>query len=409
MKRLLLRRMYEDLSCEEAMEEDPQEGPINMLLDESENTQAMQSDSELTDIAIPTASSDSPSNFRLNCLSLFATYSQCPLPKDHVLACLQSLVNIREYIVAEELHKDGESHIHVYLRLCKRINTVNCRYFDLEGLEETNGRKPIYHPNLGSARSPKNVIRYCTKDGNYLTNFHFEIGDPWKDALNLAREGKVEEACNLLATKKTRDWLMAQERILSALQWEAREKTAETHDHFLTLEEDYWPIPSWNRRKTLIIYGRAGMGKTELAKHLLPRGFVVSDLDDLKEFDAKKHDGVIFDDCPISRLSPEEQIHLIDTDIRRTFKNRYKNAVFPKGTPRIFTTYHQSGPSWVMKVWDEAIKRRICAWQILPDPDGLELHHPETAPHAKGRRELVEVDPDPPTARVHGYTTHSSQ
>lgn len=109
--------------------------------------------------------------FRLQSQTLFLTYSQCPLPKEHVLETLQSLLRIRDYIVAEERHADGNSHIHCYLKLLEKSNTRDPTFLDLEGLEGE-----IFHPNIQSVRSPTQVQKYCTKEGNYLTNLQFYAG-----------------------------------------------------------------------------------------------------------------------------------------------------------------------------------------------------------------------------------------
>lgn len=110
-------------------------------------------------------------SFRLQSQTLFLTYSQCPLPKEHVLEALQWCLKIRDYIVAEERHADGNSHIHCYLKLLQKLHLRDGTWFDLVGLEGE-----IYHPNIQSVRSPTAVQKYCTKEGNYLTNLTFYAG-----------------------------------------------------------------------------------------------------------------------------------------------------------------------------------------------------------------------------------------
>jgi len=46
--------------------------------------------------------------------------------------------NLKEYIIAQENHKDEGIHFHVYLRLKTPIKSRNVRFFDLNG----------YHPNV---------------------------------------------------------------------------------------------------------------------------------------------------------------------------------------------------------------------------------------------------------------------
>lgn len=48
---------------------------------------------------------------------------------------------IKTYIVARELHEDGNYHIHAYLELDSKINVTNPLTFDLV----VDGQR--YHPN----------------------------------------------------------------------------------------------------------------------------------------------------------------------------------------------------------------------------------------------------------------------
>jgi len=47
------------------------------------------------------------------------------------------------------------------LQYATPVNTRNSRYFDIEG----------YHPNVQSARRPKDVLAYIRKDGTFLDNW----------------------------------------------------------------------------------------------------------------------------------------------------------------------------------------------------------------------------------------------
>lgn len=55
-------------------------------------------------------------------------------------------------------------HIHCYFKLNKKIDIRDATYFDL--WTDDKG----YHGNYQGCKCNADVIKYCTKDGNYLSN-----------------------------------------------------------------------------------------------------------------------------------------------------------------------------------------------------------------------------------------------
>lgn len=189
--------------------------------------------------------------------------------------------------------------------------------------------------------------------------------------------------------------MIYRERLLSGLAAEARKRP--THTLFYTLDADYaLPLPEWDRsHKTLIIFGDSGLGKTQLAKNILPHSLLTKRLDKTRDFNEDVHDGIIFDDCCIYKLPIDEQIHIVDCYDDTDISCRYHDARIPSGTPRIFTTGALSGPEFLMKVHDEQIRRRIVVWRMFLNDEG--------------KRECVEVEYPyvEATARAHGYRPRS--
>lgn len=97
--------------------------------------------------------------FRINANYFFLTYSQCPLPREAPL-----VFGPDKYIVAQEEHKDGGSHLHALFYFKNRKDVRNPRAFDIDG----------YHPNVERVRSPKAVATYVKKDGFFITNYTAE-------------------------------------------------------------------------------------------------------------------------------------------------------------------------------------------------------------------------------------------
>jgi len=96
--------------------------------------------------------------FRLQYRSIGLTYAQCPLEKEVILERLQEKLSrsgyqLENHYIVQELHKDGNPHIHAWIKLGNKPNIQNCKYFDIDG----------YHPNVG--RYKKNWV------WNYLRKF----------------------------------------------------------------------------------------------------------------------------------------------------------------------------------------------------------------------------------------------
>lgn len=103
--------------------------------------------------------------FQLNTSQLFLTYPECSIDKSQALSILRETIksadnDILQYIVASELHANGHQHLHCYFKLVRAFRTTNPRVFDLQD----------NHGNYQGCRSAKAVIKYCTKEEDYLSN-----------------------------------------------------------------------------------------------------------------------------------------------------------------------------------------------------------------------------------------------
>lgn len=116
-------------------------------------------------------------------------------------------------------------------------------------------------------------------------------------------------------------------------------------------------LGNYDYRKSLILWGESGIGKTEFAKTLLPDALFVSHIDDLILFNDTQYHGLIFDDMSFTHLPRESQIHLCDIDNGRSIHVRYQTAFIPSNTKKIFTTNILNGACF--NTQDSAIKRRL--------------------------------------------------
>lgn len=70
--------------------------------------------------------------------------------------------NIIDYIIAEEPHKDGTPHLHMYIKTSEPYDSRDCHCLDIYN----------NHGKYEGCRSMKKVIKYCTKELNFITNLN---------------------------------------------------------------------------------------------------------------------------------------------------------------------------------------------------------------------------------------------
>lgn len=103
------------------------------------------------------------------------TYPKCAIEPLDALAKIRAChpAQIKDYVIAQENHEDGSKHLHAFIRYDKRVSW-SPKLWDIDG----------HHGNYQQAKSWKNVIAYCTKDGNYISNIDVESAASKKAARN---------------------------------------------------------------------------------------------------------------------------------------------------------------------------------------------------------------------------------
>lgn len=311
--------------------------------------------------------STSTTAFRLNSGQLFLTYPQCDLSPDQALALLRDKLDFESYIIAQEEHSETGLHLHVYLRrgAGKKWNIRNPNQLDLGP----------FHGNYQGCRNPTAVMRYCTKDGNYLANVDTTSkgGDStWGSLISQARTGATTTTLLDLLTenpKTARDLVLHREAILKTIQaLRPRPLTVS-----FALSDFKWTIP-WDPKTVLILTGPTNSGKTALAKALLaPTPLLVTHFDDLKWWDPDLYSGLIYDEASLKHLPRETQIHHVDLEETRSVHARYCPALLTAGRKVIFTS--NLAPDQILEWHDPAIKRR-CTWVAVTCLNEYEKMYP---------------------------------
>lgn len=94
----------------------------------------------------------------------FLTYPQTDVSTMAELRShLERVDDVEEIVVATEQHKDGNRHYHAYVKYVTGVKLSDApTVFTVDGCKSGN-----YQP----CRSPKAVIKYCTKETDYESNF----------------------------------------------------------------------------------------------------------------------------------------------------------------------------------------------------------------------------------------------
>lgn len=124
--------------------------------------------------------------------TLFLTYPQCPLTRERVLEHLNTIDTVKEYVVAKEFHQDGAQHLHVYIKFQTGLRTTEFTpTLDVDG----------HHGNYQAVRSFRCVVKYVTKDNDYITNMSAaQLETPQAKRAKLVEDIKDKSVKELLET-----------------------------------------------------------------------------------------------------------------------------------------------------------------------------------------------------------------
>lgn len=266
----------------------------------------------------------------------FLTYPQCPVPKEDLLAHLQSIVAVQDYAIGQEKHADGNLHLHAYIKLSKRTSFSKQDKFDYL----------THHPNIQVVRNVAAVRQYVQKDGNYIASIKL---DPWLAAIQHAKDGNIDIAMQELPAK---DIVMSGNKIRANLE------NLRVRDNNINKSYLFKVVPGidgWHRKlHTLWLHGPSGIGKTQYAKSLFNNPLIVRHMDQLKQL-RDTNDGIIFDDMSFAHWPREAVIHLVDLRDDSGLNVKHGHVVIPAGLPRVITSN-----VWIWPIDDtNAIRRRV--------------------------------------------------
>ena len=274
--------------------------------------------------------------FRIQAKTLLLTYSQIN-PEDaspkKLLDFLSKLVSIKEYLISKELHKDGNPHIHALIRLKRKIDIKNCHFFDYKDT----------HGNYERVRSYQAATTYLLKDGDYITNRPLILNEDGTQQISIeeyllhkAKSEGIENALRNYVELTPKDaikrYTTVEKNLRKAIQITEPIKQNENKLPDLNLPNftiinntDFlWWLKEGYKKTTLGLIGKAGLGKTQLAKAICnhywqengdtskEKYVMISNADGLRFINGNQT-GIIYDDPDFGQKANKYQIvHLYD-------------------------------------------------------------------------------------------------
>lgn len=124
---------------------------------------------------------------------------------------------------------------------------------------------------------------------------------------------------------------------------------------------NHFPL-NWDRTKTLVLIGEPGVGKTQWSLNQFENPFFCRNINKLKAFDHRIHDGIVIDDLEKDSLSRSNQLNLLEVEQACTLRVLYGTIDIPAWTPRILCCNPDKIP---IDLTDGAIKRRCHVERII--------------------------------------------
>lgn len=315
--------------------------------------------------------------FRINAKNLLLTYPQVKpeITRQMVLSELltKERLNIKNYLIAKEIHKDEGIHYHVYLELEKRCDIKNSNYLDILN----------NHGRYERVNSRVSTINYLLKeDENHLTNMLFEtynnkLVSPEEWAIHRSKDIGVKKTLLEYIEKypeRVTTYLTKLEKtliLIDKLQQQKEESQLKNFD-IIPFENLNWnhleqaqDLNEWiqsERKETLVLTGGSGTGKTVWALSYCSKEkkntLYMTDFEGFKELSIN-HDSWILDDSNlhnISKITTEAITKLLDNSTSTDLRLLGKSLKRPANLTQIIIT---NNLKTVLKRGQKRILRRI--------------------------------------------------
>lgn len=248
--------------------------------------------------------------FDFNAKQVFLTFPHSTFSKQELFEYFKhhfSHLQISKILVAEESHADGSPHIHAYIYFGLRLHTRDATFFDFRNR----------HPNIQAARSPRAVIEYCCKGGEFISKqlvdgewveWTQKLKLNWGDAID--QSSSVTDFLSKIRRGDPKTYVLHYERLLEFANRHFTTPRVAFSPEF-TMDSFRWTalMTTWydqnilitpTRPKSLLLISPSRYGKTQWARSLGVHFYMAGQFN-LEKFDPDATYG-IFDDIPIDFL-----------------------------------------------------------------------------------------------------------
>lgn len=333
------------------------------------------------DLQMAAAAASAATRFRINARCYFITWSRCPAPREAAREAIKRNGAVQALVIAQENHQDLGKHLHAIVQFQSKHDCRNARAFDLQH-DNIN-----YHPNIVAMKGNWRQARtYITKeDQAALEEGEYDgqetAGKMTRDAcskhaLELAKQGKLQEAQDYYKEHLSATWLLHGTSIITNLEREFPQTdkprfpngytdipalTCRWTDGATTTTEPFDPA-----LHTLVLHGAAGIGKTQWAlNYCVAHGRTplrTGTADIGTTYNRAAHGAIIWDDADLSNPQTYPRTTLIQMFTRTegsSWHCRYRDVRVQAGTWAIVCT--NEDPVRFCGA-DPALWRRIAVW-----------------------------------------------
>lgn len=234
------------------------------------------------------------------------------------------------------LHWQGYIELNKAFGISKVKEVLSCTWCHLEPRRGTQEEAIVYTEKTDSGVLDDDGTKIMFRWGEPAANGVRRTGlknDHYTEVLSMST---YQEALSKLQELEPADYVRFHASVKSALM-----------SHFMQNTVYIRPVESFNRplispdilkSKAVVLHGVSGTGKTAYALAHFKKPFMVSHVDQMKNWNSLIYDGIVFDDMCFSHWPVSTCIHILDLEFQREIHCRFTNGIMPAGFPRIFTT-----------------------------------------------------------------------
>lgn len=367
--------------------------------------------------------------FILSAKKLFLTWPQCELDPAEVLLQVEKIgaaFNLTDYFIVKEQGEDGNNpHIHAYLSFNKKYYTKNPNRWDL-----VNGDK-VYHGDYEAARSEPNSLNYLAKnltdeDRKEKLPTKFIISDRLELLLNnegkvlkydeavmaLAKQGRIDEAMAMYEKRYPAKYILIHDKLRASLRSLALQSLGLAAPKFKLSDFIYSPwikniIETIKNKKTVVLYGPSGIGKTQFILTLLTEilgltPLVINNFDALRNYKEHIHTAIVYDDCAgWDTKSIEEVVKLVDSETPTTHSIKHSSVNIPVPTPKVVIGNPPIPAKFFgIKAFEHPVGRRVVIFILNEDSPKLFNIDPQIGSAKRYKPNHIIIGPSNERART---------